>query len=192
MKKVLILIAALLLQVGCADKPREASEIKLYRQIVPGLPVAPGKRLGGVYAVKLIYSDDSNFVIMKRRFLEGLWWLTWIGVAGVLGGLLARYYKVPWSSDVIGISVLMASLGVLGALFFDWIVALLIITAVGAGLYFLYVIYRKHKDEKFKKSVVSTFQKVKHLNWTEGKALIESEDIPDWVHDEVKVIKGKL
>lgn len=202
--KFLIYAFIVFLLIGCLDSKKQLDSdsvdygkrriraTKYYKCLVSGIPVAPGKRLGGLYKVVYHVDDQSTYDQMKARYLEVLFWIAIAGIVGVVGAAILFYYGKSQWVDVGAMSGILSVVGIVGSLYFDYIVWILVFVAVIAFSYFLMVLYRKHRDEKCKESLVQSFQVAKNLPWEKGKEEVEKLRIPEWIKTQVDKKKKLL
>ena len=174
----ILLATVLLVLVGCKDKLPEYSPDKpdvdeseqVYYRNTGGIPVAPGKRLGGISHSPRTVQNQEYHAWLAFKGTVGKWagYLAVVAIVGLLAGIALLIYKVPVAKDVLLVSA--GSLLVCGALalfvqFAVWLIGAGVVVFVG---YWGYVLWRKQQDELVQRELVQSGEVIKGEHWTDA------------------------
>lgn len=114
------------------------------------------------------------------------------GIGIMLIGLALQYAKFAGAIDIIWYGIFLFAYSVSALYFLTYMIYILVTFTVNMTLYFLWMTYRKNRDEKCKERLVISGERIKKMQTWDQKAKEEIAKLQGDTSKEVKRIKKRM
>ncbi len=210
MKRSLLTLLLLALAIGCTASravsrgpvPRSgggtAAPKQLWESIIPGLPVTPTHRVGGLYRV--YYLDIDPIDALKNNIIIWCTYICGFALLGILIGCVLGYFNAkasgadpfPFWKDIVilSIGVLLLAFAIVFVMQYIWWIILGGLAGVVA--YFGYVFWREKLDHDVQFDLVATGEMQKRqTQWSENEKQEVSTVQSAWTERKVKALQAR-
>lgn len=180
-----------------ATKMEDPAKIEdvYYECLVPGLPIYPGKRVGGLYN-KIVKPADHDVDFVKYYQTQIVKWMTYLSIGSVfliIAAFVLAYFKVPFWKDVLLLAGLLLFVSIMMVFFIAYVKWIALTGFLGIGGYVGYVFWRKNKDEQIQKELVTTGEILKTVpQWTEKEKELVKKIQSGITMEKVKKIREQI